>query len=457
MNSISRVLVANRGEIAVRIIKACQALGLETVAALSEADLNSTPAKMADRVICIGPPHASQSYLNIPAIISAAIGTNAQAIHPGYGFLSEQPELPRLCKEHNIIFIGPPADIIEQMGNKLFARKVVQKMGISVTPGSDRVYSYDEAILLAEKIGFPILLKAAAGGGGRGMRIAMSADELKGAFEAAAGEAHAAFGDNTVYIEKYIPDARHIEVQILADNYGNVVHLGERECSLQRRYQKVIEEAPASLLPLDIRKNICEAAVSIARHIQYENSGTIEFIYDKDSGQYYFLEMNTRIQVEHPVTEMITGIDIVQHQIRIAAKETLALSQPEIEFNGHAIECRVNAESPKNGFMPNAGKINEWRIQQNNKTRVDTHCYSGYSIPPYFDSLLAKIITTGNDRTEAIHEMQSVLRDSSISGVETTIPFLQFLISHPDYYEGKTNTRWLEEVSGCFTSLNYSS
>ncbi len=450
MNNISRVLVANRGEIAVRIIKACRDLGLETVAALSEADLKSYPAEIADRVICIGPSYSSQSYLNMQAIITAAIGTSSDAIHPGYGFLAEQPELPGLCEKHNLIFIGPQANKIKQMGNKLLARKIVQDLGINVIPGSEKVNNLNNAIALAESIGFPVLLKAAAGGGGRGMRVAMNADELKSAFEAAAGEAQAAFGDDTIYIEKYIPNARHIEVQILADFLGNVVHLGERDCSLQRRYQKVIEEAPAFFLPSELRKKICEAGVLIAKNIQYESAGTVEFILDQDTEKFYFLEMNTRIQVEHPVTEMITGIDIVQEQIKIADKNPISFSQSDVKFNGHAIECRINAESPKTDFLPNPGKITAWLSPQGKKVRVDTHCFSGYFIPPYYDSLLAKIITTGNNRLEAINEMQDSLKEFVISGVETTIPFLQFLIKQTDYYEGRINTRWVEKVLSFF-------
>lgn len=450
MNTISRVLVANRGEIAVRIIKACQKLGLETVAALSEADLQSFPAQLADRVICIGPSSPSKSYLNIEAIIWAAIGTSSDAIHPGYGFLAEQPELPGLCEDHNLIFIGPQSEKIKQMGNKLLARKIVQDLGINVIPGSEKVSNINKAISLAENIGFPVLLKAAAGGGGRGMRVAANPDELKSAFESAAGEAHAAFGDETIYMEKYIPNARHIEVQILADCFGNVVHLGERDCSLQRRYQKVIEEAPAAFLPTELREKICEAAVLIAKNIRYESAGTVEFILDQDTEQFYFLEMNTRIQVEHPVTEMITGIDLVAEQIKIADKNPISFSQADVKFNGHAIECRVNAESPKKGFLPNPGKITAWQSPQSNKVRVDTHCFSGYFIPPYYDSLIAKIITTGDNRLEAVNEMQKSLQEFVISGVETTIPFLQYLIKQEDYYEGKINTRWVEKVLNFF-------
>ena len=450
MKNISRVLVANRGEIAVRIIKACQALGLETVAALSEADLNSTPASLADRVICIGPSHASQSYLNIQAIVSAAIGTSVEAIHPGYGFLAEQPELPSLCAEHDIIFIGPSADMIKQMGNKLVARKIVQDLGINVIPGSEKVSGLDNAAVAAKKIGFPVLLKAAAGGWGRGMRVATNADELKSAFVSAAGEAHAAFGDDTIYMEKYIPNARHIEVQILADSFGNVVHLGERDCSLQRRYQKVIEEAPAYALSLDLREKICKTGVLIAQNIHYENAGTVEFILDQDTGLFYFLEMNTRVQVEHPITEMITGIDIVREQIRIAAKNPLSFTQSDVKFHGHSVECRINAESPRRDFQPNPGKITAWQAPRGNNVRLDTHCFAGYTVPPYYDSLIAKLVTTGENRLEAVKAMKTALQEFVVSGIETSIPFLQYLINQTDYDEGKTNTRWVEKVSANF-------
>jgi len=446
MDNISRVLVANRGEIAVRIIKACQDLGLETVAALSEVDLKSMPAKLADRVICIGPSYPSKSYLNIGAIISAALGTLSDAIHPGYGFLAEQPELPEICEKNNLIFIGPQSEKIRQMGNKLLARKIVHNLGINVIPGSEKVNNFNDAIQVSEGIGFPVLLKAAAGGGGRGMRVAMSPVELKTAFESAAAEAHAAFGDETIYVEKYIPNARHIEVQILADCFGNVVHLGERDCSLQRRYQKIIEEAPAPSLAPELREEICKAGVSIAKNISYENAGTVEFILDQDTQKFYFLEMNTRVQVEHPVTEMITGIDIVQEQIKIAARYPLSISQSDVQFSGHAIECRINAESPTEGFQPKPGRIIDWLPPQDKGVRVDTHCYGGYSIPPYYDSLMAKIITTGSNRLAAVNKMQSSLHKFIVSGVDTTIPFLQFLINEKDYFEGRINTRWVEKA-----------
>lgn len=444
---ISKVLIPNRGEIALRIIKACKALGIRTVAAVSEADKESLPAKFADEVVCIGPSHPSESYLKIETIITAALGTGANAIHPGYGFLAEQWELAEACETHGLIFIGPPGEIIKKMGNKLQARQIAEESKIPVLPGSQRIQNVEDAIFWAKEIGYPVILKAAAGGGGRGMRIITTPAELKANFEAAAAEALAAFGDGSLYLERYIPNARHIEVQILGDKFGNVIHLGERDCTLQRRYQKIIEEAPASFLPLKVREDICTAAVKLAKSIGYENAGTIEFIFDQDEAKFYFLEVNTRIQVEHPVTEMVTGIDIVQEQIRIAAGEHIRLSQAEIKIMGHAIECRVTAESPEEGFRPSPGRITRWIPPKGPGIRVDTHCYTGYFVPPYYDSLLAKVITVGINRREAIKRMEYALQNFVIEGVETTLPFLKFLITQPEYIEGKVNTKWVEMVS----------
>jgi acetyl-CoA carboxylase biotin carboxylase subunit len=444
--SVSRVLVANRGEIALRVIRACRALGIETVAAVSEADRDNLVARAADRSICVGPARATDSYLKIEAIISAALGTVCDALHPGYGFLAERPELAEACEKNGIKFIGPHAESIRRMGNKISARTLAKEFGIPVVSGSEKIHNFKEATAQAEAIGFPVLIKAAAGGGGRGMKIVASAGELQGAFEMASAEARAAFGDPTLYLERYIANARHIEVQILGDRHGNVIHVGERDCSLQRRHQKVIEEAPATALPLKLREEIQNAAVTIAKKIGYENAGTIEFILDQDAERFYFLEMNTRIQVEHPVTEAISGMDLVQEQLRIAAGEPLSRSQSEVKLSGHAIECRITAESAAHGFRPCPGLITEWQPPEGDDIRVDTHCYAGYRVPPYYDSLLAKLIVRGENRIEIVGKMQDALEKFLVSGIETTIPFLRFIAQRLEYVKGEVNTRWLEAV-----------
>ncbi|MBT6504291.1 MAG: acetyl-CoA carboxylase biotin carboxylase subunit [Deltaproteobacteria bacterium] len=446
MANISRVLVANRGEIAVRIIKACQKLGIETVLAMSDADRDTLAAKMANRAVCIGPAPPLESYLKVNTIITAALGTGADAIHPGYGFLAEQPELGEACEQNGVIFIGPKPDTIRGMGDKLVARKTAIDLGVPVIPGSALIADLDQAWLEAEKIGFPILLKAAAGGGGKGMKAVHKADEMETVFTEASAEARAAFGDDRLFAERFIPNARHIEVQILADNSGNCVHLYERDCSLQRRYQKVIEEAPSIALSTELRKEMCEAAINLTKSIGYENAGTIEFVLDQDQGRFYFLEMNTRIQVEHPVTEMVADVDLVAEQLRVAAGERLKLSQEEITVTGHAIECRINAESPNNDFRPSPGRILKWNVPQGDDVRVDTHCFEGYFVPPYYDSLLAKLIVIGKDREEAIKKMADALSNFHVTGIETNIEFLSAIVAHPDFKDGKTNTRWLESI-----------
>ena len=447
MTKISRVLVANRGEIAVRVIRACQALGLESVVAVSTADRDSLAAKLADRTVCIGPARALDSYLNVGAIITAALGTGSDAIHTGYGFLAEQPRLAKACHENNVVFIGPRAELIEKMGNKIVARQIAAKLGVPVVPGSEKVTSVQDAIETSLTIGFPLLLKAAAGGGGRGMRIVNHVSELAAAFEGASGEARTAFGDDTIYVERYIRNARHIEVQIIADHFGNVVHLGERDCSLQRRYQKIVEESPAPHLE-SLREQIRQAATKLARETGYQNAGTIEFIVDQDANRFYFLEMNTRIQVEHPVTEMITGIDIVREQILIAENRPLSLSEHDVHIEGHAIECRINAEAPEHGFRPSPGLIRHWRAPEGHGVRVDTHCYSGYTVPPYYDSLIAKVITHASTRAGAIRKMVGALACFGVDGIATTIPFLRFLINQPAFQNGKTHVRWIEDLIG---------
>ena len=444
MKDISRVLVANRGEIAVRIIRACRELGIEAVVTVSEADSESLPAKLADRAVCIGPPAPMQSYLKADTIVAAALGTGSDAIHPGYGFLAEQPQLAELCTEHGLVFVGPKADHIIKMGDKLYARKLVEGLGISIIPGSELVCNLGEAADAAERVGYPVLLKAAAGGGGKGMKIVEQPGDLRTVFDEASVEALSAFGDDRIYVEHYIPNARHIEVQIIGDRFGNVIHLFERDCSLQRRYQKMVEEAPSPAVSPEQREAFCEAAVRIARQIGYENAGTVEFLLDQDQGRFYFLEMNTRIQVEHPVTEMISGIDLVKEQFRVASGDSFSVSQEEIKLSGHAIECRINAESPNAGFAPCPGRIGEWKPPEKEGVRIDSHCYPGYFVPPYYDSLLAKLITWGRDRDQAIRSMQEALMDFVISGVDTTIPFHRFIMKNADYLTGQVNTGWIE-------------
>ncbi len=442
--NISRVFVANRGEIAVRVIKACRALGLESVAACSEADTDSMAAQMADSAVNIGPPPPAESYLDIDAVLAGAESSGADALHPGSGFLAERPGLARGCEARGLKFIGPDAATIERMGNKLEARAAVARLGVPVVPGSPRIATLKDAALAAGDIGYPILIKAAAGGGGRGIKIVTGADGLADAFTIATVEARGAFGDDTLYMEHFIADARHVEVQVLGDGAGNVVHAGERDCSLQRRYQKVVEEAPAPSLPDEMGDEIRAAAVTIAQSINYENAGTVEFIVDQEAGRFYFLEMNTRIQVEHPVTEMVTGLDLVVEQIRIAAGEPLSVAQMDIPFDGHAIECRITAEASADGFEPRPGRITHWRPPEGEGIRVDTHCRDGEVVSPYYDSLLAKLIVKGNTRIEAVARLQEALAGFMVTGVETTIPFLRLLACQLDFIKGSVSTRWLE-------------
>ncbi|HEU4345420.1 MAG TPA: acetyl-CoA carboxylase biotin carboxylase subunit [Candidatus Binatia bacterium] len=443
--SVTRVLVANRGEIAVRIIRACRTLGMETVAAVSVADRDSLAAKMADRVVCIGPPRSAQSYLRAETLVAAALGSGCDALHPGYGFLSERAELAQACGDHKIAFVGPTADNITRMGDKLQARKIAAACGVATVPGSDHAKNVREALSLAERVGYPILLKASAGGGGRGIKVVSNPSEMQSTFPTAAAEARAAFGDDTLYMERYIENARHIEVQVLGDAFGNIVHLAERDCSLQRRHQKIIEEAPAHVLSKAARSKICKAAVDLAHTIGYQNAGTVEFIFDNETQEFFFLEMNTRIQVEHPVTEMITGVDLVVQQLLIARGQPLSVQQSDIRFNGHAIECRINAESPQHGFRPCPGQITVWEPPGGAGVRVDTHCYGGYVVPPYYDSLLAKLVVHGADRGDAVARMGRALAAFRIQGIDTGIPFLQNVIDDPEYRSGNVNTRWLEK------------
>jgi len=446
MKKISRILIANRGEIAVRVIRSCKELGIETVLVVSEADKESLASKMADKVLCIGPPPPQASYLKKELVIHSALSTGADAIHPGYGFLAENPEFARMCRDNNIIFIGPSPENMEQLGDKLSARAVAKSCGIPIIPGSEKTADAGEARNVIRRMGMPVLLKCTRCGGGKGMKIIKDLQYLDAAFASAMAEARSSFGDAVIYVERYFENARHIEVQILADQFNNVIHLGERDCSLQRRYQKLIEETPAYSISQDLREAIHNAAIAIARKISYENAGTVEFILDEDEKRFYFLEVNPRIQVEYPITEAITGIDIIKEQIRIASHQPLDISQSEIKFNGHAIECRVTAESPEEDFKPFVGEINEWSLPISPHIREDTHCYSGYHISPYYDSLLSKVISWGEDRTTAIERMKDVLEKFKVKGVKTTVPFLRFVLDRPEYLYGTVNTQWLEEI-----------
>ena len=439
-----KVLIANRGEIALRVIRACKELGIATVAVYSEADRECLHVRFADDDVCIGQPPSRDSYLNIPRIIAAAEITGADAIHPGYGFLAENAEFAEIVRTSGIAFIGPTPDQIRQMGDKAAARKLAQQLKVPTVPGSPGpVESLEDAIAIAGEIGFPVIIKAAAGGGGKGMRVAADADAFTQAYNLARQEALAAFGSDQVYIEKYLARPRHIEIQIMGDHHGNVMHLCERDCSIQRRHQKLIEEAPSPALDQTLRERIGSAAVELASAIQYVGAGTIEFLLDTD-GSFYFMEMNTRIQVEHPVTEMCTNFDLVKEQIRVAAGEPLSMVLHGTRLRGHAIECRVNAEDPARNFQPSPGLITAYHPPGGPGVRVDTHIYDGYTVPPYYDSLLAKVIVHGNDREEAIARMRQALDSFIIEGVATTIPFLGRVMRHPDFVAGKVDTKFLE-------------
>ncbi len=438
-----KILIANRGEIALRIICACKELGIPTVAIYSQADQNSLHVRFADEAVCIGPPPSSESYLNIPAVISAAEVTNTDAIHPGYGFLAESAYFAEVCEACGITFIGPSPEVIRMMGDKDGARRAMREAGLPVVPGTDKLQSpFTSALSTAEEIGYPVIVKAAAGGGGKGMRIVYEEDELLDALEVAQNEALSAFGSGDVYLEKFIPIARHIEFQVLADHQGNVVHLGERECSIQRRYQKLIEESPSPYVTPEIRSKIGQLVVQAARTVNYANAGTMEFIVD-EKGHFYFMEMNTRIQVEHPVTELVTGIDLVKEQIRVASREELGYTQKDIVFRGNALECRVNAESPDT-FFPSPGKLNTFHAPTGVGVRVDTAAYSEYVITPHYDSLIAKILAWGRDRAESISRMKRALDMTVVEGVRTTIPLHQRILHDEDFCAGRITTRFLE-------------
>jgi len=431
-----KILIANRGEIALRIIRACKELGVKTVAVYSEADINSLHVRFADEKVCIGHPPPGESYLDPRRIISAAEITNADAIHPGYGFLAENPDFAEICESCKITFIGPHYDVIRSLGDKALAKKTMRAAGVSVIPGSDEVIEdYKTAEAAAEQIGYPLMIKAVAGGGGRGMRLVTSPAELKRSFETARGEAAATFGNPDVYFEKYISQPRHIEIQILADNHGNVVHLGERDCTVQRRHQKLIEESPSPVITAPLREKMGQAAISGARAAGYTNAGTFEFLVDPD-GNYYFMEANTRIQVEHPVTEQVTGIDLVQEQIKIAAGNKLPFAQSDITFSGHVFECRINAEDPERNFAPAPGQVSQFLPPGGHNVRVDTHVYCGYTIPPNYDSLLAKLIVSGKNRQEAIARVLRCLDEFIIEGIPTTCDFYKRVFKDSDFVLG---------------------
>ncbi len=442
---MNKILIANRGEIAVRIIRACKEMNIKTVAVYSEADKDALHARLADEAVCIGPAPSARSYLNIKNIIEATCITGADTIHPGFGFLSENAEFAKICEESNIKFIGPSSKVIDLLGNKSNSKELMKQAGVPVIPGSNgSIKGLKDAILIAEKIGYPVMIKAAAGGGGKGIRIVNNSSELETSYNIVKQEAKMSFNDDEIYIEKFIKNPRHVEIQILADEHGNIVHLGERDCSIQRKHQKIIEETPSTAIDEKLRNKMGAAAVKAAKVAGYTSCGTVEFLVDSDKN-FYFMEMNTRIQVEHPITEMRTGIDIVKEQIRIAAGEELKFKQKDVEFRGHAIECRINAENPGKNFMPCPGTIKEINLPGGNGVRVDTAIYNGYTIPPNYDSMIAKIITHGVTRNEAIAKMKRALEELVIDGVDTNRDFLFDIIKNPNFIRGSFDTSFIEK------------
>ncbi|KEK26115.1 acetyl-CoA carboxylase biotin carboxylase subunit [Bacillus gaemokensis] len=443
---IKKVLIANRGEIAVRIIRACKEMNIESVAIYSEADKESLHVQIADEAYCVGPTMSKESYLNLTNIISVAKLTGCDAIHPGYGFLAENADFAELCRECNLIFIGPSPEAISKMGTKDVARDTMKKAGVPIVPGSQGIIkNTEEAMELANKIGYPVIIKATAGGGGKGIRVARHEEELVKGIQITQQEASTAFGNPGVYLEKYVEDFRHVEIQVMADTHGNAIHLGERDCTIQRRLQKLLEESPSPALDANIREQMGEAAVKAAVAVDYTGAGTVEFIYEYKTKSFYFMEMNTRIQVEHPVTEMVTGLDLIKEQIRVASGEKLSLQQEQVQFKGWAIECRINAENPAKNFMPSPGKVEMYLPPGGFGIRVDSAVYPGYSIPPFYDSMIAKLIVHGKTREEAIAKMKRALSEFVIEGVHTTIPFHLQLLDHPDFIKGEFNTKFLEE------------
>ena len=442
---IKKLLIANRGEIAVRIIRACKELGVETVAVYSEADREALHVQLADEAYCIGPTASKDSYLNMTSLISVATMTGCDAVHPGYGFLAENAAFAELCRDCNIIFVGPTPEAISKMGTKDVARETMKAAGVPIVPGSQGIIeTVDEAIELANGMGYPVIIKATAGGGGKGIRVAYTEEELVKGINITQQEAQTAFGNPGVYIEKYIEDFRHVEIQVLADNYGNVIHLGERDCSIQRRLQKLLEESPSPVIDGELRDEMGNAAVKAAKAVDYTGAGTIEFIYDYRNRKFYFMEMNTRIQVEHPVTEMVTGTDLIKEQIYVASGEKLSLTQEDVTFDGWSMECRINAENPEKNFMPSPGKIKMYLVPGGLGVRVDSAAYPGYTISPFYDSMIAKVITYGKTRDEAIARMKRALSEFVIEGVHTTIPFHLKLLNNKKFVEGEFNTKFLE-------------
>ncbi|WP_368503853.1 acetyl-CoA carboxylase biotin carboxylase subunit [Alkalihalophilus sp. As8PL] len=443
---IKKLLIANRGEIAVRIIRAAREMDIETVAIYSEADKDALHVRLADEAYCIGPTPSNKSYLNFTNIMSVATLTESDAIHPGYGFLAENADFAEICAACKVIFVGPSPQAINKMGTKDVARDTMEQAGVPIVPGSDGIVEDAQAgMKVADEIGFPVIIKATAGGGGKGIRVARTPEELKKGMNITQQEAATAFGNPGVYIEKYIEDFRHVEIQVLADNHGNVVHLGERDCSIQRRLQKLLEETPSPAISPEKRAEMGEAAVAAAKAVNYSGAGTVEFIYDHNTGEFYFMEMNTRIQVEHPVTEMVTGVDLIKEQIRVASGEKLSFTQEEVTFNGWSIECRINAENPSKNFMPSPGKITSYLAPGGLGVRIDSAVYPGYVISPFYDSMVAKVITYGATREEAIGRMKRALAEFEIEGVETTIPFHLKLLNHETFVSGDFNTKFLEE------------
>lgn len=442
---IKKVLIANRGEIAVRIIRACREMGIETVAVYSEADREALHTQLADEAVCIGPAPSTESYLNMEQIISATIVSGADAIHPGFGFLSENSKFAELCAQCNIIFIGPDAEVIRRLGHKSQARNTMIEAGVPVIPGSkEPIYDARTGAEIAAQTGYPVIVKAALGGGGKGMRVARTPEEFEAAFQTAQKETKAAFGDDTMYIEHFVEHPKHIEFQILADKYGNVIHLGERDCSIQRNHQKMIEESPCTVISEELRQAMGDAAVKAAKAAHYENAGTIEFLLEK-SGNFYFMEMNTRIQVEHPVTEWVTGIDLIKEQIRIADGRELSYKQEDVQLTGHAIECRINAENPAKGFRPCPGTITDMYMPGGKGVRIDSAIYSGYTVPPYYDNMLAKLIVFAKNRTEAIMKMRSALGEVIIEGIDTNVDYQYEILNHPDYQAGNFDIEFIAD------------
>ena len=442
---VEKVLIANRGEIALRIVRSCRELGIATVAVFSTIDKKALHVQLADEAVCVGDSLSNKSYLNIPNILAAATSRGVDAIHPGYGFLAENDKFAEMCNDHGIVFIGPSPKAIRSMGDKSTAKETMDRVGVPTVPGSKGLLSnVDEAYKLADEIGYPVIIKATAGGGGRGMRLVENKTNLEKMFKAAQGEAEAAFGNDGLYMEKFIKKPRHVEIQILADRAGNVVHLGERDCSVQRRHQKLLEESPSPAINSDLRKKMGNAAIAAAKSIGYEGAGTVEFLVD-DNNNFYFMEMNTRIQVEHPVTEMVTGVDLIAEQIKIASGENLEFKQDDVQLKGHAIECRINAEDPSHNFRPSPGKITGWLPPGGPGVRVDSHVYTGYEIPPFYDSLIGKLIVWGKDRNTAIKRMNRALNECAVTGIPTTINFHLTLLNKTKFREGRIHTKYVEE------------